>query len=114
MCSNYIIYTSSRVHVRVGVCVCNPWIHREPFGLEQGRVALSPYLTQRSCGREWSAGPDQPCVPAPLFRKTGGNGTRHTCVCRCLSFCIPLVYSIGLAPNLVTWTFNPNFLASTH
>ena len=22
MCSNYIIYTSSRVHVRVGVCVC--------------------------------------------------------------------------------------------
>ena len=32
----------------------------------QGRVALSPYHTQRSCGREWETGPDQPCVPAVL------------------------------------------------
>ena len=53
----------------VCVWVCNPWAHREPFGLEQARVALSPYHTQRSCGRGWEAGRDQPCVPAPLLRK---------------------------------------------
>ena len=34
------------------------------------------------------------CVPALLFRKTGGNGTRHTCVSA--PFVLPLVYSIGL------------------
>ena len=47
----------------VCVCVSTPGqrVHNQ---LRQGRVALSPYHTQRSCGREWEAGPDQPCVPA--------------------------------------------------
>ena len=49
-------------------CVCPPldkgFSTTTPY--RQGRVALPPYHTQRSCGREWEAGPDQPCVPAVL------------------------------------------------
>ena len=52
----------------VCVCVCPPldkgFSTTTPY--RQGRVALSPYHTQRSYGREWEAGPDQPCVPAVL------------------------------------------------
>ena len=53
------------------VCVC-PTLDKGSFTTtlstlhRQGRVALPPYHTQRSCGREWEAGPDQPCVPAVL------------------------------------------------
>ena len=83
--------THASLRAGVCVCVCNSWTHREPFGLEQGCVALSPYHTQRSCGREWEAGPDQPCAP-PLFRKTGGIGAFPSV--------FPLVYSIGLQVGL--------------
>ena len=50
-------------------CVCPPLDKGFPSTtpIRQGRVALSPYHTQRSCGREWEAGPDQPCVPATTF-----------------------------------------------
>ena len=53
----------------VCVCVCptldkGSYTTTLPILHRQGRVALSPYHTQRSCGREWEAGPDQPCVPA--------------------------------------------------
>ena len=53
-------------------CVC-PTLDKGSFTTtlstlhRQGRVALPPYHTQRSCGREWEAGPDQPCVPAELL-----------------------------------------------
>ena len=52
----------------VCVCVCPPLDKGFPSTtpIRQGRVALPPYHTQRSCGREWEAGPDQPCVPAVL------------------------------------------------
>ena len=51
------------------VCVCPPLDKGFPSTtpIRQGRVALPPYHTQRSCGREWEAGPDQPCVPAELL-----------------------------------------------
>ena len=54
------------------LCVC-PTLDKGSFTTtlstlhRQGRVALPPYHTQRSCGREWEAGPDQPCVPAELL-----------------------------------------------
>ena len=50
---------------------------------------------------EGDAKPDQLCVPAPLFRKTEGNGTRHTCV-SVLTSAFPLVYSVGLQVGLQT------------
>ena len=64
-------------------------------------MALLSYHTQRSCGQEGDAEPDQLCVPAPLFRKTEGNGTRHTCV-SVLTSAFPLVYSAGLQVGLQT------------
>ena len=50
-------------------------------------------------------------VPAPLFRKTGGNGTRHTCVSvpfLLLSSTLPCGFA-GRPPNFVMGIFNPNF-----
>ena len=53
------------VHPGFALCVCVSTPGKRVLNhLRQGRVALSPYHTQRSCGREWQAGPDQPCVPA--------------------------------------------------
>ena len=83
----------ARVGGWVGGWVCNPWNQREPLGLEQGRTARHTHRTQCSYGMTRDGWTDHPRVPVPLFRKTGGNGTRHTCA---------LVYSTGLQVGLPT------------
>ena len=58
------------------VCVCAPCSHRDPVGLffpfQQGRVALSSYHTQRSCGREWEGKLGQFPVPAVIITPISG------------------------------------------
>ena len=62
------------VYIYIYLCVCAPWNHRDPVGLfcflmlfQQGRVALSSYHTQRSCGREWEGKLGQFPVPAVMI-----------------------------------------------
>ena len=72
------------------VCVCNPWTHKELFGLEQGDgTPLAFPVRRRGCQQVLMQWGTPHCGPALLFRKTGGNGA-------CIAFCFPLVYSIGL------------------
>ena len=57
-------------------------------------------------------------VPALLFRKTEGNGTRHTCVSVPFLLCSLLFHSIGLQvgllAKLVTRPCNLDAMASNH
>ena len=60
---------------------CNPWNHREPLGLEQGGgTPLAFPFQRRGCQQVLMQWGTPHCVPVPLVKKTGGNGTRHTCV----------------------------------
>ena len=89
-------------------------LHRQPHTLF---VCLRGVWHSRPTTRNEAVGESgkQPCAPAPLFRKTGGNGTRHTCVS--VPFLLfPVVYSIGLqlGPQPCNVDLQPNSLASTH
>ena len=58
-------------------CVCNSWNQREPLGLEQGDGAPLAFPVQRrGCQQVLMQWGTPHCVPVPLLKKTGGNGTR--------------------------------------
>ena len=61
-------------------CVCSPWNQREPLVWNRGRDGRFPNHANEAMEIDWMEVWTQISVPVPLFRKTGGNGTRHTCV----------------------------------
>ena len=46
----------------------------------RGRDGRFPSHANEAMETDWMEVWTQTSVPVPLFRKTGGNGTRHTCV----------------------------------
>ena len=46
----------------------------------RGRDGRFPSHANEAIEIDWMEVWTQTSVPVPLFRKTGGNGTRHTCV----------------------------------
>ena len=83
------------------VCVCNPWNQGNLLVWNRGRDGRFPSHANEAMEIDWMEVWTQTSVAVPLFRKTGGNGTRHTCVS--VPFLLfPLGYSTGLQVGLQT------------
>ena len=69
----------------------------------RGRDGRFPSHANEAMEIDWMEVWTQTSVPVPLFRKTGGNGTRHTCVSVPFRLFSPrLLYRFaGRPPNFV-------------